>query len=77
MECAETTTGERCGGYERMSLYSFSGTPTPVAPTMTSAPQPVTPCDTFTEEGCYVDSTSDRIMTQVVSDPNMSAEVRL
>lgn len=50
---------EQCGGYQRMSLYSFSDDT----------------CDTFTEEGCFADSSDSRLLTEMIRRNTMSAEV--
>lgn len=64
---------EICGGYTKMSLYCFTDTPT--APSPVAPPAPTPSCDTFTDQGCFIDQKQDRIMSTVSVRSPMSAQV--
>lgn len=61
-----------------MSLYLMPIPPSPTPPPApTVAPQPAIPCDSYTEEGCFIDDRNSRILERVLSSSTMSAEVRV
>lgn len=66
MECSETS-GEICGGRERMTVYSID----------CYYPDGLDVGAAFTEEGCFVDSRRNRILPDgVEGQEEMSAAVR-
>lgn len=64
VECAGTTTGEICGGSQRMSVYSIDC----FGDFEVDAP--------YMAEGCYVDSPSSRVLGDGETADPMSTVVR-
>lgn len=60
-----------CGGVGAISVYVVSGVVSPLPP------PPVTPETTYTMEGCFADSKTNRIMGDKMVKEAMSAEVSL
>lgn len=67
MTCAGSTTGEKCGGYDRMTVYN-------IGPNVGPVPSPAD-FDWYAHEGCFRDSRSRRIMSKRTDRDVMSAEV--
>lgn len=81
--CAKSDDGEKCGGWNRMSVYCLPPygdgpkTPAPAPVPAPPTPRPRPSGSPYSREGCFRDSKSGRIMrSRTVSDP-MSAEVRV